>query len=161
MGLDKISWDGDDYQVYPYTAEPRPHYIYDEDADGAFFVRNSDNQQNNTISEYVWVNYELKCPQPLKGNVFINGDFTLDRLDSSCLMDYDSEKQSYIASIFQKQGYYNYQFVCDNTEPAANLPSEGNFFQTENTYDALVYYKSPSDRTYRLVAHQKIKTSIK
>ena len=48
MGIDYINWDGEQYQVYPFINEPRPHYIYDEDADGAFYIRNSDNRENDT-----------------------------------------------------------------------------------------------------------------
>ena len=35
MGIDRIVWDGNDYQVYPYVCTPRPNYLYDEDANGA------------------------------------------------------------------------------------------------------------------------------
>jgi hypothetical protein len=36
------------------------------------------------------------------------------------------------------------------------VPEEGSFYQTENKYMALVYYKGNSDRTWRLVGHQGI-----
>ena len=32
------------------------------------------------------------------------------------------------------------------------LPSEGSFYQTENKYQALVYYRGQGERTDRLVA---------
>ena len=30
MGIDRITWDGDNYQAYPFIDEPRRNYIYDE-----------------------------------------------------------------------------------------------------------------------------------
>ena len=53
----------------------------------------------------------------------------------------------------QKQGYYSYQFVRrDGSVP----PSEGSFFQTENNYQALVYYKGTGERTWQLVGYRAI-----
>ena len=43
MGVDVIRWDGTDYHVYPFACEPQNNYVYDEDANGAFYIRNSDN----------------------------------------------------------------------------------------------------------------------
>jgi hypothetical protein len=36
------------------------------------------------------------------------------------------------------------------------LPEEGSFFQTENKYQALVYYKGITDRSWRLTGFQEI-----
>ena len=71
MGIDFIRWDGRNYHVYPFADEPRPNYVYDEDADGAFYIRNSDNVENNRTSEYVFVHYILKCPKRYDGDVYI------------------------------------------------------------------------------------------
>ena len=46
MGIEHITWDGTHYQAFPFIDEPRPYYIYDQDADGAFYIRNSDNREN-------------------------------------------------------------------------------------------------------------------
>ena len=51
----------------------------------------------------------------------------------------------------QKQGYYSYQYVTREGRPA---PTEGNFFQTGNKYQAFVYHKSLGARTWRLVAYR-------
>ena len=36
------------------------------------------------------------------------------------------------------------------------LPEEGSFFQTENTYQAFVYYKATAARAWRLVGYQEV-----
>ena len=59
-------------------------------------------------------------------------------------------------------GYYNYQLLMlDADGTTHHLPEEGNFFQTENRYSALVYYRGISERTWRLVGHQSIVFKIK
>jgi hypothetical protein len=55
MGIDYLEWDGENYNVYPFSSKERPNYLYDEDANGAFYIRNSDNIDNDITSEYVLV----------------------------------------------------------------------------------------------------------
>ena len=156
MGIDRIRWDGDYYQAYPYIDEPRPNYLYDEDANGAFYIRNSDNRENDTSSDYVWVNYRLKAPRLTAGSIIIDGSWTTESPDTY-VMTYDEASAMYTASILQKQGYYSYQYLYVDAEGHRHLlPSEGNFYQTENRYQALVYYKGTGERSWRLVSYRQI-----
>ena len=156
MGIDYIRWDGDQYQVFPFISEPRPHYIYDEDSDGAFYIRNSDNVENDIASEYVWVNYRLKTPVLPSGRIMIQGHWTTEAPETY-EMTYDTTTQLYTASILQKQGYYSYQYLwLDNDGHQQFLPSEGSFYQTENRYQTYIYYKGTEDRTWRLVSYRQL-----
>ena len=156
MGIDYINWDGEQYQVYPFINEPRPHYIYDEDADGAFYIRNSDNRENDTASEYLWVNYRLKASELPFGRIIIQGMWTTEAPETY-LMSYDEKERLYTASILQKQGYYSYQYLWqDQDGHLQTLPSEGNFYQTENCYQAYIYYKGTGERTWRLVSYRQL-----
>ncbi len=76
MGIDHIGWDGKDFHAYPYIASPRLNYLYDQDANGAFLIRNSDNRNIHTESDYMQVHFVLECPQRVAGNVYVNGDWT-------------------------------------------------------------------------------------
>lgn len=147
MGIDHIMWDGDNYQAYPFVDEPRPNYLYDEDANGSFCIRNSDNRENDTQSEYVWVNYRLHSD--IGQQIYINGRWTTEGADTYRML-YDPANHLYTACILQKQGYYSYQYLCDKEK---QLPSEGSYYQTENHYQGLIYYKGTSDRTWRLIAY--------
>ena len=157
MGIDRIVWDGEYYQAFPFLSEPRPNYLYDEDANGSFYIRNSDNRENDITSDYVWVNYRLKSPYPPQGTIIIDGRWTTEDPDTY-VMEYDTDKQLYTARILQKQGYYSYQYllITDDGRPHP-LPSEGNFFETENHYQVLVYYKGTGERTWRLVAYSLLR----
>ncbi len=154
MGIDHIEWDGSDYHVYPFESVPRPNYVYDEDANGSFYIRNSDNEENDITSEYVYVHYVLKCPQEVSGDVYLNGQWTYDRFLPEYQMTYDHTDGSYKATVMQKQGYYSYQFVMhDNSGIPQTMPTEGSYYQTENKYQALVYFRGRGERTDRLVGY--------
>ena len=156
MGIDYIRWDGDHYQVFPYISEPRPNYLYDEDADGAFYIRNSDNRENDIISDYVWINYRLKSDPVSDGYIVIDGQWTTENSETY-RMTYDEDAGMYIASILQKQGYYSYQYLWEDSRGTRRpLPSEGNFYPTENRYQAFIYFKEVGGRTWRLTAFGQI-----
>lgn len=147
MGIDHITWDGKNYQAYTFVDAPRPNYLYDEDANGAFCIRNSDYHEVSTTGQYVWVNYRLRVPH--QGPIYISGRWTTATGTDDYMLYYDPVNELYTASILQKQGYYNYQYI---TADGQQLASEGNYYQTENQYQALIYYRGTTDRTWRLSA---------
>lgn len=151
MGLDRIEWDGHYFQAYPYTTTVRRNYLTDVDADGAFVIRNSDNTEADYTCDYVWVNYSLQVPY--QGPVYLWGHWTTDENAEAYKMTYDAISQTYYTSVLQKQGYYSYRYV---TADGAIPPSEGSFFQTENRYQVLVYYKGTDERTWRLVGYRAL-----
>ena len=57
-------------------------------------------------------------------------------------MTYNHDSEAYEADILLKLGYYNYQYLyTTHTEPhIGHTRSEGNFYQTENEYEILVYH---------------------
>ena len=56
-----------------------------------------------------------------------------------------------------KQGYYSYQYLLlDEKGITHNVENEGNYYQTENTYQALVYFRETGGRTDRLVGYQQV-----
>lgn len=72
-------------------------------------------------------------------------------------MTYDEINKCYTATIRQKQGYYSYQYVLVDVNGVSQaVPSEGSFYQTENKYQALVYYRGRGERTDRLVGYQEV-----
>ena len=73
------------------------------------------------------------------------------------MMQYDELSKCYTAKLFQKQGYYSYQYVLIGKDGVSCVvPSEGNFYQTENKYQALVYYRGQGERTDRLLGYQQV-----
>ena len=158
LGIENVGWDGKNYHAKIWTDLPRPSYVYDEDANGSFYIRNSDNIENDRISEYVTVHFRLQAPQQ-NGRVFVNGVWTNDRFIPRYEMTYNEQTKLYEAYIPLKQGYYSYQYLtmCDDGT-LHPVSTEGNFYQTENSYQMLIYYKGIGQRTYRLVGYNKIRS---
>jgi hypothetical protein len=155
MGIDRMRWDGTNYHAFPFVGGPRPSYILDHDANGAFYIRNSDNIENDRTCDYVYVHYKMLA-EAYQDDVVIDGNWTTEDA-SNYVMTYDDSDRSYNATILQKQGYYSYQYLLrDNDGRTRHLPEEGSFFETENRYQAFVYYKGISERTWRLVGYQQI-----
>ncbi|WP_044123132.1 DUF5103 domain-containing protein [Hallella bergensis] len=156
MGLESMTWDGKMYHATIWTDEPRPSYVYDEDADGGFYIRNADNWDNNVLSEYAMVHFRLASPR-LPGEVYLNGAWTHDRFLPQYKMEWNETTQRYEASVWLKQGYYNYQYLLQQADGRmVPVPSEGNFYQTQNAYQVLVYFRGIGERTDRLVGYGKI-----
>lgn len=157
MGMETVEWDGDKYHALLWTDEPRPNYVFDEDADGAFLVRNSDNEEVDNTCEYLMVHFRLKSQQQ-PWEIYLNGAWTQDRFLPKYRMAWNEEKQLYEASVWLKQGYYNYQYLALRDDGSAvPVQSEGNFFQAENTYQALVYYRAPGGRTDWLMGYAQVR----
>lgn len=156
MGLEAIDWDGERYHAHVFEDDPRPHYVHDVDADGAFVVRNSDNMAINTTCDYLVVHFYLKAPQ-LPGDVFVNGAWTNNELSPAYQLTYNAELQRYEGELELKQGYYSYQYLLRRPDGTiARVPTEGSFYQTENRYQALVYYRGTGERTDRLIGYNEI-----
>ena len=160
MGIERISWDGHNYNAYPFVAEPRKNYLYDEDANGAFYIRNSDNIDNDYTCDYVYVHYKLKSPELSELTLAVYGNWATYGDHNIYRMEYDKTDATYNAAILQKQGYYSYRFVAVDANGNMTLaPTEGSFYQTENRYQAYIYYKGTGERTWRLVGYRQVEFS--
>lgn len=159
LGLECVFWNEEErrFHVFPTACEPQRNYLFYQDADGAFYIRNSNNYENDRSSDYVYVHYKLAPATAYSdASVFIDGKWTTEDADNY-VMTYDERDHSYNATILQKLGYYNYQLLLRNSEGATQiLPEEGSFYQTENRYQAFVYYKGINDRTWRIVGYKEV-----
>ncbi len=151
MGIERILWDGQRYQAWPFAARVSRNYLTDVDADGAFCIRNSDNWEIDYTCDYVWVNYVLEAPY--EGDLYIDGHWTTDYDRETYKMRYDGAKKYYYTQLMQKQGYYSYHYL---TPQGKKAQAEGSYYQTENRYQAFVYYKALDERTWRLVGYRGI-----
>ena len=160
MGIDVIDWDGDHFHAYLWPDLPRPSYVYDEDANGSFLIRNSENYEIERTCEYLLVHFKLPSPIRYDGDIYLNGTWTNDQFSPAYRLEYDLPNQCYEAVVPLKQGYYSYQYLLMQADGSLiPLPSEGCFYQTENDYQALVYYRGIGERTDRLVGYGKANSS--
>lgn len=94
--------------------------------------------------------------QPFAGKtVYLLGEMTGNQIGDTSRMEYDAVKGVYTKTLLLKQGYYSYAYVTkDNRNPTAKADpalTEGNYWETENQYTILFYYRSFSSRYDELV----------
>ena len=158
MGVDKIGWDGKNFHAYLLPTTPFLNYLYDEDADGAFLIRNSDNVEINTTSDYMLTHFQLNVSSPYPYRIFLNGDWTYDRLLPAYEMTYNSAGGYYEAVVPLKLGYYNYQFLAtDEQGRLSYFRVDNSHYQTENSYQALIYFRPQGGRTDKLVGYANVR----
>jgi hypothetical protein len=136
-------------------------YTRQIDDNGAFFIRNQDNRDNDTESDYVHVLFTLNANPPgANGDVYVVGRFNNYVLADANKLTYDPARKKFSVNLFLKQGVYDYQYIWKDrgtgkTEPAA---FEGSFVETENTYQAFVYFRKPGSRWDELIGYSTLST---
>jgi len=158
MRVDRMHYDGDYYHATLMTDEQRTAYFFDRDQNGRYYVRNGNNVDNETESDYYFTHFRLEMPQIPGGDLYINGDLTNNRFADEYKMEYDLMDHSYQIVLPLKQGSYNYQylFVRDGESIGHVAPSEGSFHQTENEYSVYVYHRPFGSRYDKLVGFKTI-----
>jgi hypothetical protein len=143
------------YNTYLYTNTPRKRsvYTYFPDINGNFFVQNANSNLPETEADYSWVYFSLEIPQEQDKDVFIAGMFTNYALSEETKMEYNSTKKCYEKAILIKQGFTNFQYLLADKSGKIDQKNaiDGNFFQTENNYTALIYYKGNNERYDRVI----------
>ena len=137
------------YESYLYTDIPRKKfpYSFNQDINGGFQIRTVIGSQNAEIeADYSWVYFTLAASIELpETDLFILSDFNNYEPNRDNLMSYNKTLDVYEAKILIKQGFYNYKYFANTVSGwKPNLVS-GNFFQTENSYKILIYYKAPGE----------------
>jgi len=143
------------YENFLYTNRERRSlpYTYNPDINGNFVVRNLFAQNQTIEAEYVWMHFNLQYFEDLEDKeIHIYGNFNNWTIDETTYMRYNDKTDTYQNTRLFKQGFYNYKYVVvdrDGTiEPGA---ISGNFWETENEYTVLVYYRAPGQRFDRLL----------
>ena len=135
-----------DRSVRPYT--------YNPDINGSFQVRNLYASQNQNIeADYVLMHFNLQHYGSLGDKeIHIYGNFNNWTIDQTTYMRYNEKTDTYQNARLFKQGFYNYKYVMVNRNGSIEQgPISGNFWETENQYTVLVYYRAPGSRFDRLL----------
>jgi Domain of unknown function (DUF5103) len=135
--------------LYPVWAFPNI-YQYNPDANGAYWFRRNDSGIERDVSregDYLYTYVALDSPKVDK-EIYVLGLFNNYQANAQSKMYYDENRKQYLAKIYQKQGLYNYILATKNPDGSLNYGEvNGNFWETENLYQAFLYY-SPFGRNY-------------
>ncbi len=143
------------YENYLFTDIPRYNrpYTYNPDINGNFVVRNIDARNQDIEAEYVRMHFNLQYYDDLDDKeLHIYGNFNNWTIDGSTYMEYDAKSDSYRNTRLFKQGFYNYKYVVVNRDGTIDSGAvDGDFWQTENDYTVVVYFRDLGARYDRVI----------
>lgn len=129
-------------------------YAYDSTPKGRFRINEYDSADPDIEADYTAVRFILDPEGFPDGEIYIDSDFTLRRMDSGSRMEYNPSSGCYEKVLLLKQGSYSYQYISpsDGTHRHKRNIIEGDFHQTQNEYFIAVYLRIPGSRYDRLIA---------
>lgn len=143
------------YNTYLYRNIPRfdAPYTYNPDINGNFLITALDTDTPKTNADYAQVHFSLQLEQlPNNKTVHVYGYFNNYVVDETNQMTYYNDTGSYELPLRLKQGFYNYKYVVkDNNGTIDENAISGNFYQTENDYKVLIYYRDLGARYDRII----------
>ncbi len=132
-------------------------YQSKQDLNGNFLIKRENSDESYKDADYFYAHFSLNSPNELLGgDIFVVGAFSNWNLLAENKMFYNLESKNYDATLFLKQGYYNYAYVFRNKKSGAldfNF-FEGSFSETENQYLIMVYDTNPLNNYQQLIGYK-------
>lgn len=163
--IEKITRD-DLFQVFLRPRAPLKNsnfYSFYQDVNGAFKPRNALRDNGTFEADYTWVYFTYLLDKlPSKQKLYVVGMFNDYQISPDSELKFDDSAQAYKIALLLKQGFTNYKYViADATgKILEELNPDGNYFETENMYHALVYYKTEIDRYERIIGMGKADSKL-
>ncbi|WP_412984151.1 type IX secretion system plug protein domain-containing protein [Pontimicrobium sp. IMCC45349] len=143
------------YHSYLYADVLRANqpFTFNPDINGNYLITVLDRDNPSIEADYTVVHFSLQHPEFFDKSVYVYGGFNNYALnDDENKMHYNSETGFYEAAITLKQGFYNYKYVVVDEDGILDEGAiSGNFYQTENNYKVLVYYRDLGARYDRII----------
>ena len=161
-GVQQVEFHRPYYHVTLYPDEVRANrkFFPYEEMDGRYVIESQELVDDYDIEcDYVFVHFSLPLESILIGgtiNVF--GELSNWNANKSNEMTWNFKNSTYELTLLLKQGYYNYEYVYVETgSPTADDKNiEGSFWETENNYQILVYFKDIAGRYDRLIGFKQL-----
>lgn len=163
--VDRAEYLPGNIQMYlkPDGERTQARYLKFIDYNGFFYIESTEVSNPWWQSDYATVHFTFmpRNNQPFPDKkVFVVGEMNHYNLDDSSAMTYNTEKGAYEKTLHLKQGYYSYIYVTkDSHDPnsaAMTDLTEGDYWETENDYTVLIYYRSLSGRHDELIGVSSI-----
>jgi hypothetical protein len=139
-------------------------YSYQFDENGNFFIRNQDGSNDAYEADYSKIRFSLKAPAPdANGFAYVVGKFNGYQKNAQNRMIYDPVNKEFSLNTLLKQGVYDFHYTWadENGKTINDHVFDGSFFETENSYQILIYYKAPGSRFDELIAFTELNSANK
>lgn len=151
-------------EMYLFTDADRTaqRYVYFRDLNGMYLVETYETINPYSQGDFATVHFSLAAPNGVPyadKDIYLAGQLTNYEFNDKTRMVFNAEKGVYEVTAFLKQGYYNYTYIAVDKNNSANRRDlEGDYWETENTYTILMYYKSFTDRADQLIGVGKVRS---
>ena len=147
---------GDIYSNFLYThfARKDKKYTYQPDINGSFLFSVNNSSEPEFEADYVNIYFSLKKPDNfnLQNKIYVIGEFNNYEISDRYIVNFNPKSNIFETSLKLKQGFYNYKYVVVDLEnKILHGEIDGNFDETENVYNVIVYYRNFGDRYDRVV----------
>lgn len=145
----------DIYHNYLFVNDARANrpYTYNPDINGNFVIHAVDRENPAIEADYTMIHFALQYPELTDGSsIYVYGNYNNYALEDSNKLTYFAESGLYETAFKLKQGFYNYKYVLVDAKGHLDEGAiDGNFYQTENNYKVLVYYRDLGARYDKLI----------
>jgi len=131
------------HYLYPYVYNEFLEYTYNPDINGQFVIRTLEGNDNDIEADYALMHFTLQVDEMFtEKEVYVYGAFNDFSISDTNRMYFNPNTNTYNASILLKQGFYNYTYATIGADGLVNTHQiNGSFFETENQYTVIAYYK--------------------
>lgn len=147
--------DGTDIFLFPDADRTTQRYVYFRDLNGMYLVETYETINPYWQGDFATVHFSFSPPNATPyadKDIYLAGQLTNYEFNDKTKMVFNAATGMYECTAFLKQGYYNYTYIAvDKNNPAVRKDLEGDYWETENTYTILMYYKSFTDRADQLI----------
>jgi hypothetical protein len=130
-------------------------YVYYRDLNGMSSIEAIRGVNPFYEGDYATVYFSFVPPNGeayTKNDIYLFGQLTGYNFTDSLKMIFNPEHKKYETHLFMKQGYYDYTYMSvDKNNPRVYSQLDGNYYETENLYTILVYYKPFIGRADELI----------
>lgn len=149
--------DGWEIEVVDDAPITQQRYVFNDDFNGYSQIITTELINNWWQTDYAKVKFKFIPPNYqayANQQLYLIGELTNFQISDAAKMDYNAAKGIYEKEVFLKQGYYSYNYILQPsiTSQKINYQNvDGNFWETENEYTILVYYRALNGRHDELV----------
>lgn len=156
-----------DVYMYPDLQRSQERFLMMQDYNGAFYIKGSDVNNAWWQGEYANIHFVFQpnnLPAFAGKDIYIMGEMTANALNDSTKLMLNETKGVYEITLLLKQGFYNYTYVTKdagikNSKPVTAI-TDGDYWETENSYTVLVYYRSLGNRYDELLGMATINSKF-
>jgi hypothetical protein len=156
-----------EFLMRPDLDRSREPYLIYPDLNGGYFVETQDFRNQGGGNSRVQADYgnlfmTLKYKEPIPdADVYVFGQLSDWKIDDRFKLEYDEKRLEYAGEIQLKQGFYNYCYAV--VPKKTRIPDfsmlEGDWYETENEYHIIIYYRPFGARFDRVIGYQKVLSS--